>query len=290
MLYFAYGSNLDRTDLDRWSAARELPPIALEPIGPAFLPDRKLAFSHRSTTRGGGVLDVPPSIGSAVAGVLFRPAGDGALQVLDRKEGEGHLYRRVETTALTGDGGSHPAVTYEVVPSERSPFVPPAPGYLEIVRRGYAAHGIDASALIAAAGDRAHDGPVSSLFVYGTLRRGEERFPVLERHRARLVFTGSTRGTLYDLGSYPGLRVGEGNSAVVGEVYACEALGELLREIDAIEGFLGFGVPGSVYRRAIATVARAAGGSALAWTYAFERGPNAAVVAGGDWRKRQHVP
>lgn len=290
MLYFAYGSNLDRADLDRWSVARELPPIGLEPVGPAFLPDRKLAFSHRSTTRGGGVLDVPPSVGSAVAGVLFRPAGDRALQALDRKEGEGHLYRRVETVALTDDGGSHPAVAYEVVPSERAPFVPPAAGYLEVVRRGYAAHCIDASALDAAAAARAHAGPVSCLFVYGTLRRGEERFPVLERHRARLAFTGSTQGTLYDLGTYPGLRVGDGGTAVVGEAYVCDALDELLRDTDLIEGFLGFGAPGSVYRRAIVKIACASGGSALAWTYAFEGRPNAPILAGGDWRKRQHVP
>jgi gamma-glutamylcyclotransferase (GGCT)/AIG2-like uncharacterized protein YtfP len=290
VLYFAYGSNLDRTDLDRWSAARELPPIALEPVGPAFLPDRKLAFSHRSTTRGGGVLDVPPSIGSAVAGVIFRPAGSAAQQALDRKEGEGHLYRRVETVALTGDGASHAVVTYEVVPSERSPFVSPAAGYLEIVRRGYAAHGIDVTPLNAAAAGRPHAGPVASLFVYGTLRRGEERFPVLERHRARLAFTGSTRGTLYDLGTHPGLRLGEGSTAVIGEAYACDAIDDLLRETDAIEEFLGFGVPGSLYRRAIVTVAVTSGGSALAWAYGFEGSPAGPIVVGGDWRKRQHVP
>ena len=58
VLYFAYGSNLNETDLDRYCLERALPPIGLESVGLGFLPDRRLAFTHRSSSRGGGVLDV----------------------------------------------------------------------------------------------------------------------------------------------------------------------------------------------------------------------------------------
>src|SRR6187401_187193 len=100
MLYFAYGSNLERADLDRWCEAKSLPPLQLETVGIAYLADRRLAFTHRSRTRGGGVLDIPRQRGSAVAGVIFRVSSARDIEPLDRKEGEGHTYRRVAGFAL----------------------------------------------------------------------------------------------------------------------------------------------------------------------------------------------
>ena len=47
MFYFGYGSNLCESDLARYCHDRGLPPIRLERVGPAFLPDRRLAFTHR---------------------------------------------------------------------------------------------------------------------------------------------------------------------------------------------------------------------------------------------------
>ena len=73
------------------------------------------------------------------------------------------------------------------------------------------------------------------VFVYGTLRRGELRdinglFPAP-------VFIGFTtvRGILYDLGRYPGIRLGEPGCAdpVYGEVYAITPAIEV--QLDAIE-------------------------------------------------------
>ena len=289
MLYFGYGSNLSGIDLGRWCRERGLDPIPLERVGPAFLPDRRLAFTHRSTTRGGGVLDIPPARGGAVAGVLFRVPSDGAIETLDRKESEGHTYRRIETVALTEDGAERPVFTYEVVPSCREPFVTPAPDYLDVVRRGYDEHGLAQEPLGAAARGAPHPGPIAGLFVYGTLRRGEERHPVLARHDASGGETAATTGTLLDLGPYPGLIVDGPKASVAGEIYRVPDPESFFGELDTIETFRGFGVPGSLYRRAVVRVRRADSGSTLAWTYVYAGSRSGVrVIASGDWRERRH--
>jgi len=284
MLYFGYGSNLCAADLSQWCRERGLDAIRLARVGPAFLPDRRLAFTHRSTTRGGGVLDIPRARGSAVLGVLFRVPSEQAVATLDRKEGEGHAYRRIETVALTEDGAEQPAFTFEVAPLRRGPFVAPAPSYLDVVRRGYDEHGLATEPLGASARGASPAGLVEWLFVYGTLRRGEERHPALARHRARGGETASTAGTLLDLGPYPGLIVDGPKASVVGELYAAPDPDALFAELDAIETFRGFGVPGSLYRRAIVRVRCADRGSTLAWTYVYVGSREGSrVISSGDW-------
>jgi gamma-glutamylcyclotransferase (GGCT)/AIG2-like uncharacterized protein YtfP len=285
MLYFGYGSNLCNGDLSRWSLDRGLAPVRLQRETPGFLPDRRLAFTHRSTTRGGGVLDIPDARGCAVAGVLFRALADDATAMLDRKESEGHTYRRIETVALTEAGAEEPVFTYEVQPSSRERFVAPAPGYLEAVRRGYDEHGLSKEPLDAAAQGASHPGPVASLFVYGTLRRGEERHPVLGRHEASDGGAATTTGALLDLGAYPGLIVEGFKGSVAGEIYQAADVDALFAELDAIETFRGFGVPGSLYRRAIVRARRVDGSFALAWTYVYAGPCNTFnVIGSGDWR------
>jgi len=289
MRYFAYGSNLDHDDLARWSRERGLPAIELDAPRLAYLPDRRLAFTHRSTTRGGGVLDVPPALGCAVMGVTGG-VRDDIVPLLDRKESEGHAYRRIEAIALAPDGGEQTVFTYEVEPSHRVPFVPPPDAYIAVVRRGYAAFGVVTEPLEAAALGEAYPGPVRRLFVYGTLMRGEERHPALLRHGARFAGLGRARGTLHDLGPYPAMSTEHAESMVNGELYEAPDLGALLRDADRIELFLGFGVAGSLYRRAIVTVAVDGGGSVPAWTYLLVGAPDGArVIASADWRRRQDV-
>jgi gamma-glutamylcyclotransferase (GGCT)/AIG2-like uncharacterized protein YtfP len=287
VLYFGYGSNLCADDLGRWCRERGIDAVRLDAVSRAYLPDRRLAFTHHSTTRGGGVLDVPLAFGSAVAGVLFRVRSQEAIAALDEKETRGHAYRRIETVALTEDGAEHPAFAYEVVPSGRRLFVDPAPGYLDVVRRGYAAHGLPAAALDAAARGAPHAGPVAQFFVYGTLRSGEERRPILTRHDAAGGDAATVEGTLLHLGDYPGLVLDGAAAEVTGEVYSVSDLARLFAELDPVETFHGFGAPGSLYRRAIVRVQRAGLAPAPAWTYVYNGVRDGArVIASGDWRRR----
>ncbi|MCY7371052.1 MAG: gamma-glutamylcyclotransferase [Polaromonas sp.] len=74
--------------------------------------------------------------------------------------------------------------------------------------------------------------PPRLVFVYGTLRRGEERDINLLAPAPTALGAASVAGRLYDLGSYPGLRLG-GPGWVEGEVYAVSP--ELERRLDEIE-------------------------------------------------------
>ena len=278
MLYFAYGSNLEAQDLARFG-------LSLSAVARAYLPDRRLAFTHASTSRGGGVLDVAEARGSAVEGMLFR-LDPAAARALDEKENRGHRYRRVETVALDEDGRERAAFVYEVEPAEREAFVAPAPGYLDVVRRGYRAHGLDDAPLEAAAIGTPHFGPVRSLFVYGTLMAGEERAPHLARQGMTAAAPAQVRGTLIDLGAYPGLVLDGAPTPVAGELYAIADPGRLFAALDPVEDFRGFGVAGSHYRRTIVRAARGCA-SVPAWTYVYA-GPHDGreVIASGSWRRR----
>ena len=70
------------------------------------------------------------------------------------------------------------------------------------------------------------------VFVYGTLRQGQERDINRLLPAPLFMSNGQINGTLYDLGSYPGVRLG-GALWVLGEVY--QITPELERQLDEIE-------------------------------------------------------
>jgi gamma-glutamylcyclotransferase (GGCT)/AIG2-like uncharacterized protein YtfP len=107
----------------------------------------------------------------------------------------------------------------------------------------------------------------SCVFVYGTLKRGEAR----ERFWPRpplAVETATVRGTLYDLGAFPALTVGDG--LVEGELWhlAARDLAETLAALDRIEGHSG--TINDLYRREIIRCTASVGAIA-AWTYRYAR-------------------
>ena len=81
--------------------------------------------------------------------------------------------------------------------------------------------------------------PTRHVFVYGTLRRGEQRDINLLKPAPRWVGRASVDGVLYDLGDYPGLVLGSeqhpGQKKVRGEVYEiADELEHLLDEIEEV--------------------------------------------------------
>ena len=80
--------------------------------------------------------------------------------------------------------------------------------------------------------------PTRHVFVYGTLRRGEQRDINLLTPAPRWIGPASVEGVLYDLGEYPGLVLGRapgpGQTKVKGDVY--EIAGDLEPLLDEIEG------------------------------------------------------
>lgn len=124
----------------------------------------------------------------------------------------------------------------------------------------------------------------SLLFVYGTLRP----FVAIPMARwlagvARYVGSATTRGRLYDLGPYPGLRAARGaREWVVGDVYRIGSP-RVLRVLDRYEAGAGFGRP--TFQREPCVVTLDDGTRRRAWAYFYRRSiVHAARVASGDYR------
>ena len=71
------------------------------------------------------------------------------------------------------------------------------------------------------------------VFVYGTLRRGGAGAMSIRFPDSKFIAEAKVRGSLYDLGAYPGLLLNEADSLVTGEVY--EVDDEILSKMDEFE-------------------------------------------------------
>jgi gamma-glutamylcyclotransferase (GGCT)/AIG2-like uncharacterized protein YtfP len=124
----------------------------------------------------------------------------------------------------------------------------------------------------------------SLLFVYGTLRP----FVAIPMARwlagaAHYVGPAKTRGRLYDLGPYPGLRASRGQREwVVGDVYRI-ASPRVLRVLDRYE--TGVRKARATFVRVPCVVTLERGTRKRAWVYLYRRSVvRAARVASGDYR------
>ena len=131
MLYFAYGSNLNRADM----LARC--PAAL-PLSRARLPDHALVFR--------GWADVASAPDRSVTGGLWRitTACEATLDAYE--DVAGGLYRRL-MLAVVPEGGTGPveALVYRMVASHAAP---PEQDYLATALQGYRDFGIDGGEVV----------------------------------------------------------------------------------------------------------------------------------------------
>ncbi len=87
--YFAYASNLDAAQMERRCPG-------LQYRGKAFLPKHRLAFTHMSTTWGGGAADILEDMDSpGVWGAVYELTLDDWKRL---GEAEGSPYKRVTVT------------------------------------------------------------------------------------------------------------------------------------------------------------------------------------------------
>ena len=144
-LYFAYGSNLNLKDLGEFE--RDKFPNREKSFedttnildGIFFLPDYQLQFTYKSIKREGGVLDVIPKLGHAVAGKLFEVED---WNLLDAKEGAPYVYEKIEITVIDENGKTFDAFTYVVTSKNKVEYVKPNQKYVGIVSDGYKEFGI----------------------------------------------------------------------------------------------------------------------------------------------------
>ena len=115
------------------------------------------------------------------------------------------------------------------------------------------------------------------VFVYGSLRRGSVGAMSVRFPEATYVAAGKVRGSLYDLGEYPGLVLDGEASFVTGEVY--EVNDDTLSRLDTFELT-------SDYRRKRVEVEHGSERTDC-WIYVPERDAgffrDRALIASGDW-------
>lgn len=117
------------------------------------------------------------------------------------------------------------------------------------------------------------------LFVYGTLRPGDVRWPLLRRFVVDEGAGDTVAGRLFDTGlGYPAAVFG-GPGTIVGRTYELRAdlLATALDELDAEEDtVLG------LYRRTTVVTGRGRD----AWAYAYGSGLDLRPIPSGDWFRR----
>lgn len=129
--YFAYGSCMNEKDF-----IRDLKKAHLEKsykiLGVGKLEGFRLAFTRYAFTRGGGVLDMIPSLGDYVLGVVYQVPEKALIKVIDRREGVsgGAYYRDLIEIELNGE--KIKAYTY-LVKNKLEHEIEPSESYKEIV-------------------------------------------------------------------------------------------------------------------------------------------------------------
>lgn len=121
------------------------------------------------------------------------------------------------------------------------------------------------------------------IFLYGTLRRGGSRDVRRFYRGAGFVGEARVRGTLYDLGDYPGLRLDEGGGWVAGELF--DVAPETLARLDEWEMIDPAAPDAGEYRRVRLVAERPGGVPEECWGYeiAREKCIGRPVIASGDW-------
>ncbi len=127
------------------------------------------------------------------------------------------------------------------------------------------------------------------LFVYGSLMRGMERAAFMRSaDKARFVAAGNTRGTLYDLGAFPGMKEGNNGSLVHGELYELVDPQTFFDTLDLIEGYWPEQPERSLYVRKLVVV-NTAMGEKSAWAYILNQPlSDLKPIPSGDYRQCTH--
>ena len=279
--YFGYGSNLNEDDWNQ-NSSRTAWRKTLIPIEGAHLLDYAPIYHYYSSTRNGGALDVLPRLGASTTGMLFE-IQDGELTTLNKKEGYPNAYHHNRVFVQTKNGDIIEALTYTVNDNRREDkFVQPPDDYVQAVHEGLTRFGLNPDAQNTASRGENDAGICDYIFVYGTLREGEERAPLMIKNRISPWVAGTVQGELRNLGLYPALI--QGNDCVHGELHQYAQIGEVLERLDWIEGHKSVGNPDNLYDRILINVTTASG-IVQAWTYRMCELAGSRIES-GDWKRR----
>jgi gamma-glutamylcyclotransferase (GGCT)/AIG2-like uncharacterized protein YtfP len=132
MLYFAYGSNMERHHMKRRCRSAKF-------VAAATLRDYELTFTGTSTVWGGGVADLAPAKGATVEGVLWEITEEDRT-ALDEYEGYPKVYVRRNVEVETRKGGKVEAFAYFM--ARPGTYKAPSRRYMQLLVSGAEEHGL----------------------------------------------------------------------------------------------------------------------------------------------------
>ena len=132
MLYFAYGSNMERVQLKRRCPKAKF-------VSAAALPDHELVFSGNSRMWGGAIADIRTAAAKNVEGVLWEIT-ESERKALDEYEGYPDLYLRKEVQVRTSTGKVVTAFAYVMANPGRE--AAPSKPYKRLLISGAEEHGL----------------------------------------------------------------------------------------------------------------------------------------------------
>jgi gamma-glutamylcyclotransferase len=127
MYYFAYGSNLNKKQMQQRCPDSK-------PRFTATLPNYNLVFTGWSRQWRGGVATIKRCRGGKVHGAIYE-VSDRDLRLLDNYEGYPGNYKRLSVTLFDEDNNPIEAVTY--IKAGRLDETQPSKEYLAIIQQGY---------------------------------------------------------------------------------------------------------------------------------------------------------
>ena len=132
MLYFAYGSMMDRERLT------ELCPEA-KPVSAARIPHHAVAFTGHSSEWGGGTATIALKVGSNLWGALYEIDPGSSALLAGSHTADGYVWSW--TAVETSDGAQvHAGLLVKIRDLEPTA---PSPDYLAAMKEGYKQWGLD---------------------------------------------------------------------------------------------------------------------------------------------------
>ena len=144
MWHFAYGSNLNKRDLDAWCDEKGLPRLNLKDKTwkLAALHDYALVFDCFSRRRNCVAANIQPSQGELVRGVAFELTQD-EFTTITRKEGAPKTYTEIIVELGLEYGSTLRARTFRCRLGTEHPGSLPSRPYLTLIIEGATDHGLD---------------------------------------------------------------------------------------------------------------------------------------------------
>ena len=135
MDYFAYGSNLNLTDLNNWCDDHDYKQVKPLKVKVGVLKGYKLDFNYKSSGRKSRTLNIMRDRDSEVEGAILSLTKED-YQTIYKKEGAPNYYKEIEVIIHLNNKTKR-VKTFKVVNSkEEKHFEPPTEEYLDIFTGG----------------------------------------------------------------------------------------------------------------------------------------------------------